>query len=85
MLNNLGLALGANFKVYTRMTKGLNLKVRKFCGLSPMFVEVTEEKLVGGTFFPPILNRDHTSLAMQLIPLLNNYEPLIDLVNMPFN
>ena len=43
------------------MAKGLKLKVRKFLGLNPTFVEVTEEKLVwgdGGEFFgPSILNR----------------------------
>ena len=56
--NNLGLALGTNLKFYTSVAKGLNLKVRKFCGLIPMFVEVIEEKLVGGLFAPPpILNR----------------------------
>ena len=27
--------------------KRVKLKVRRFCGLSPMFVEVTGEKLVG--------------------------------------
>ena len=31
----------------------LKLKVRKFCGLIPMFVEVTGEKLVGGGLFAP--------------------------------
>ena len=57
--NNLGLALGPNLKLYTSVAKGLNLKVRKFCGLIPMFVEVAEEKLAGGPFPPPppILNR----------------------------
>ena len=32
------------------MAKGLELKVRKFWGLIPTFVEVTGEKLVGVTF-----------------------------------
>ena len=45
--NNLGLALGTNFKFYTSVAKGLKLKVRKFLGLIPTFVEITEEKLVG--------------------------------------
>ena len=45
-MNNLGLS--TNFKVYTSVEKGLNLKVIRFCGLIPMFVEVTEEKLVVG-------------------------------------
>ena len=53
MFNNLGLARGANLKFYTGVAKGLKLKVRKFWGLIPMFVEVTEEKLVGGFFAPP--------------------------------
>ena len=56
--NNLGLALGTNLKFYASVTKGLKLKVRKFWGLIPTFVEVTGEKLVGkGLFAPPILNR----------------------------
>ena len=51
--NNLGLALGTNLKVYTSLSKGLKLKVRKFWGLIPTFVEFTGEKLVGGTFLLP--------------------------------
>ena len=40
---------------YTSVAKGLNSKVRKFCGLSPTFVEVTGEKLVrGGGFLAPL-------------------------------
>ena len=39
--NNLGLALDKNLKFYTSLSKGL----------IPTFVEVTEEKLVGGGFF----------------------------------
>ena len=34
-------------KFYTSVEKGLKLKIRKFGGLIPTFVEVTEEKLVG--------------------------------------
>ena len=34
------------------MAKGLKLKVRKFWGQTPMLVEVTEEKLLGGVFCP---------------------------------
>ena len=53
--NNLGLALGTKF--CTSVAKGLKLKVRKFLGPTPTFVEVTGEKLVGGAFSaPPILN-----------------------------
>ena len=51
--NNLGLALGTNLKFYTSLSKGLKLKVRRFWGLIPTFVEVTEEKLVGGLPLPP--------------------------------
>ena len=55
------------------MAKGIKLKIRKFLGLIPAFVEVPGEKMVGGTFFPPILNRlknhyqVHVSEEMQLI------------------
>ena len=45
--NNLGLALGENLKFYTSVAKGLKVKVRKFLGLIPTFVEVTGKKLVG--------------------------------------
>ena len=41
------LALGTNLIFYTNVTKGLKLKVRKFCGLIPTFVEVTGKKLAG--------------------------------------
>ena len=44
-------------KFCTSVAKGLKLKVRKFWGPNPTFVEVTGEKLVGGPFWPPILNR----------------------------
>ena len=37
-----------NLKFYTSVAKRLKLKVRKFFGLTPSFVQVTEEKLVGG-------------------------------------
>ena len=45
--NNLGPALVTNLKFYTSAAKGLKLKVRKFLGLIPLFVEVTGKKLVG--------------------------------------
>ena len=56
---NLGLALGTNLKFYISVAKELKPNVRKFWGLIRRFVEVTEEKLSGGAFFPPppILNR----------------------------
>ena len=47
----MGLAPGTNLKFYTRIAKGLKLKVRKFLGLILTFVEVTGEKMVGG--IPP--------------------------------
>ena len=52
--NNLGLAVGTNFIFYTSVAKGLKLKVGKFWGLIPTFVEVTEEKLVGEALTPPL-------------------------------
>ena len=57
--NNLGLALGTTLKFYTSVAKQFKLKVRKFLGLIPTFVEVTGEKMVGGGLFapPPLLNR----------------------------
>ena len=48
--NNLGLALGANLKFCTSVAKGLKLKVKKFWGPNPTFVEITGEKLVGWAF-----------------------------------
>ena len=39
-------------KFYTSVAKESKLKVRKFFGLIPTFVEVTGEKLVGGVFYP---------------------------------
>ena len=40
-------------KFYTNMTRKLKLKLRKFLGLRLTIVEVTEEKLVEGTFLTP--------------------------------
>ena len=51
--NNLGLGLGTNLKFSTSVVKRLKLKVRKFRGPNPTFVEVTREKLVEGAFLPP--------------------------------
>ena len=42
--NNLGLAVGTNLKFYTNVR--LKLKLRKFLGLIPTFIEVTVEKQV---------------------------------------
>ena len=47
------MALGTNLKCYTSEAKEFKLKVRKFLGLNPAFVEVTGEKLVGGHFWLP--------------------------------
>ena len=35
------------FKFYTSVVKGSKLKVRKFSGLIPMFIEITRRKPVG--------------------------------------
>ena len=62
--NNSGLGLGTTLKFSASVAKGLKLKVRKFWGLFPTFVEVTGVKLAGGFFGPcsrpppsPILNK----------------------------
>ena len=39
--NNLVLALGMALKLYKNVVKGLKLKVRKFLGTNPTFVELT--------------------------------------------
>ena len=49
--NNLELELSANLKFYSKLAKGVKLKLQKNCGLIPMFVEVTGEKLAGGSLF----------------------------------
>ena len=59
-LNNLGLSLGTAFKLYTNEAKGLKLKVRQFLGLIPTLAEFIDKKMVGGTFWLPILNRVKT-------------------------
>ena len=51
--NNFGLGLGRNLKLCISVPKGLKLKVRKFWGPNPTFVEVTGEKLVRGPFCHP--------------------------------
>ena len=51
---------------YTSVEKGLKLKVRKFWGLIPTFVEVTGEKLVGEIFATPlILNRVKSTVTLK--------------------
>ena len=55
-------------KYYTSVAKGLKLKVRKFWGRNPTFVEVTEKKLVGwGLFAPPIQNRVNIHMKFKSI------------------
>ena len=44
----------------------LKLKVRKFLGLIPTFVEVTEEKLVGRAFFAPSLTLNRVNSLEKL-------------------
>ena len=51
--NNLGLALRMTLKFYISLAKGLKLKIRKFCGQIPTFVEATGEELVEGGLFAP--------------------------------
>ena len=69
--NNLGLALGMNVKFCTRVAKGLKLRVRKFWGAIPMFVEDTGRKLVGRSFLPcPNLNRVKVRLSPSKINVL---------------
>ena len=46
--NNLRLALGRNFQIYTILAKELKLKFRRFSELILTFLEVTGETLVGG-------------------------------------
>ena len=48
--NSLELVLSTNLKFYISPAKVLKLKLRKFWGLIPTYVEVTGEKLVGGLF-----------------------------------
>ena len=49
--NNLELTLVMALKFYRSVLKGLNYQSENFGGLIPMFVGVTAEKLVGGSFF----------------------------------
>ena len=51
--SNLRLVQGMTLKFYTSVAKELKLKVIKFWGLIPTYVEVTGEKLVKGAFCSP--------------------------------
>ena len=54
------------FTFYTSVAKKLKLKLRKFLGLIILtFLEVTEEKLVEGTFGFPILNRINSNYSIK--------------------
>ena len=68
-----GLALDMALKFYTRVAKGLKLKVRKLWGLISTFVEVIGEKSADGTFCPLFLNRVKVNLDSQaeLTPYLS--------------
>ena len=48
----MGLTLGMALKFYISVAKGLKLKLGKFYGLIPTFVEVTGGKLVRAPFWP---------------------------------
>ena len=65
-LNNLRMAVGTDLKFYTSEVS----KVWKFLGLIGTFADVRKEKLVGGPFRPPILNRGNfksfTSFSCQI-------------------
>ena len=54
--NNLALAQDANLEFYTSVAKGSILKVRKFLGIIPTFVEVLGEKRVGVYLLIPFDN-----------------------------
>ena len=58
MFNNLRLVLGTNLNFYTSLSKGLELKVKMFWELILVFIDVTGEKLIWGSFCSPhIQNR----------------------------
>ena len=53
-------------KSYASVGKGLKLKGRKCWGLTPMVVEVTGGKLVGGASCPPTLMQNRFNLKLKL-------------------
>ena len=66
-----------NLTFYTSMAKGLKLKVRKFWRLFSMFVEVPEEKLVGGLFAPRYwigLKPNKNSTLTDINPNISNFD-----------
>ena len=46
------MAVGTDLKFDASVAKGLKLKVTKFYGLISTFVGATEEKMLGGLFWP---------------------------------
>ena len=48
---------GTRYELLHQCGKSVKTKSQKFLGLIPTFVEVKGEKLVGGLFASPILNR----------------------------
>ena len=60
------LTLDLALKFYISVAKGFKLKVRKFLGLIPTFLEVTGEKLVELPV-PPILNRAKAESVVRIL------------------
>ena len=60
------LTLDLALKFYINVAKGFKLKVRKFLGLIPTFLEVTGEKLVE-LAVPPILNRAKAESVVRIL------------------
>ena len=58
-----------NLKFYASVTKGLNIKVRKFRRLVPTFLEVTGEKLVGDKNRVKVHLKEDNSSSSNKLPL----------------
>ena len=69
------LALGITLKIYTSVAKELKVKVKKFFGLFPTFVEVIGEKVVGDLFACTILNRVKIATSHLVDLPFNNFSP----------
>ena len=54
-INNLELALDMAMKFYANLAKRSKLKFRNFEEINPLFVDITNEKMVGGAFGRPDL------------------------------
>ena len=85
-LNNLELALCITLKFYTSMAKELKLKVRKFSGKIPRFVEVTEKKLVGkgGVLFAPSIQNRVNKLLTECKPKHDAEKAIFNFSNVSF-